>query len=481
MAGAVGRSLAPVAPDQWLDLANARRACDVDRLVAGWDAQNLTLVNVRARIERLALRPDDPRIGRALTRFIRAFPLTYSADNAAWQALTKLVVRTGDIRGLAELEEGATQALLRADVARLRTTLGALRFAAVDPARLARLRAAAAQLPPMSEAAVLEASQTRVDVDEAELVRRICASPTNDEPRLVYGDFLTERGDLRGELIALQFKESPTPKDHKRIRALIREHGSAWLGPIEPAVEKPGRVFARGFLSEARVHFKSDEQRRTLLTHPLWNTLEVLHAGRGSVDAFLLACPLLGLRRIAGWGTRAALAAQMAARAAPYPQLEQLSLSLDGAEPAALATLGTAQALPRLNSLDLLGWEEIEAPEAQRWLLDSALARQLKRLRLTAFVWNVRDWLTALGALESFEVGVHERLAFFRAPGGWTVRVSCAHAYAPYAAKVLPPLRDQVQRVVLDRGSAGPGEEARVNARFDEIKKALKDFEVTEV
>ena len=43
---------------------------------------------------------------------------------------------------------------------------------------------------------------------EAELLAAIHADPRDDAPRLVYADWLLERGDVRGELIVLHTMRS---------------------------------------------------------------------------------------------------------------------------------------------------------------------------------------------------------------------------------------------------------------------------------
>ncbi|MCW5805882.1 MAG: TIGR02996 domain-containing protein [Deltaproteobacteria bacterium] len=74
---------------------------------------------------------------------------------------------------------------------------------------------------------------------EAELVGAIAAALDDDAPRLVYADWLAERGDPRGELIQLQVavdgmleedeRRKPT---EKRLKALLEEHGESWLGRL---------------------------------------------------------------------------------------------------------------------------------------------------------------------------------------------------------------------------------------------------------
>ncbi|MBA3541481.1 MAG: TIGR02996 domain-containing protein [Deltaproteobacteria bacterium] len=41
-------------------------------------------------------------------------------------------------------------------------------------------------------------------MDERDLIAAVAEAPDDDAPRLVYADWLMERGDPRGELVALQ-------------------------------------------------------------------------------------------------------------------------------------------------------------------------------------------------------------------------------------------------------------------------------------
>jgi uncharacterized protein (TIGR02996 family) len=72
--------------------------------------------------------------------------------------------------------------------------------------------------------------------DEAAFMQAIVADPTDDSPRLVYADWLEERGDLRGEFLRIQTMLARMPKKDKRyasLRKRLKELRSAidseWL------------------------------------------------------------------------------------------------------------------------------------------------------------------------------------------------------------------------------------------------------------
>jgi uncharacterized protein (TIGR02996 family) len=93
---------------------------------------------------------------------------------------------------------------------------------------------------------------------ERTLFAAILAAPDDDEPRLVYADWLMERGDPRGEFIAMQCQ--PARFDaaaFERAWRAEREHREVWLAPL---VERLGPdalrlVFARGFVEKLAVTF----------------------------------------------------------------------------------------------------------------------------------------------------------------------------------------------------------------------------------
>src|SRR5262245_31158206 len=110
--------------------------------------------------------------------------------------------------------------------------------------------------------------------DGTALLAAIHAAPRDDAPRLVYGDWLLEQGDPRGELIALQYKRRSGSLDKAamdRETELIEEHGAMWLGELAGVAR--GRGFDRGFLSSVYV-LAHDEGVALRLSDPTWSTVE---------------------------------------------------------------------------------------------------------------------------------------------------------------------------------------------------------------
>lgn len=70
---------------------------------------------------------------------------------------------------------------------------------------------------------------------EAELVQQIVERPEDPAPRLVLGDLLLERGDVRGEL--LQLERDGTLAGQQRLQKLARTHASYLAGDIASCVK----------------------------------------------------------------------------------------------------------------------------------------------------------------------------------------------------------------------------------------------------
>jgi uncharacterized protein (TIGR02996 family) len=88
----------------------------------------------------------------------------------------------------------------------------------------------------------------------SQLLAEIAAHPDDDGPREVYADVLTQRGDVRGELITLQLarrRGKPTAAAKQREKELLANHKAALLGPFAHAAKRTGLKFDRGFLVEA--------------------------------------------------------------------------------------------------------------------------------------------------------------------------------------------------------------------------------------
>lgn len=94
----------------------------------------------------------------------------------------------------------------------------------------------------------------------AALWEQIAAHPDELGPRIVLGDALLERGDPRGELIALQCgagERAGSPEERARakhrVRQLVEQLWKCWLGPLAPFLHQRGCELRRGMLEVVRV------------------------------------------------------------------------------------------------------------------------------------------------------------------------------------------------------------------------------------
>ena len=138
-----------------------------------------------------------------------------------------------------------------------------------------------------------------------DFIAQILAAPDDDRPRLVYADYLMERGDPLGELIAVQCALArhdatdedvgDVPRMRVRERALLSAHATAWRTAAGLADWQGG--FRRGFIED--VYFMSGEafvaQADMLLDKaPLVRAVKVAH-DHGHICRWPGATRLVGL------------------------------------------------------------------------------------------------------------------------------------------------------------------------------------------
>ncbi|MEK6235019.1 MAG: TIGR02996 domain-containing protein, partial [Planctomycetales bacterium] len=89
-------------------------------------------------------------------------------------------------------------------------------------------------------------------------LREVCDNPLDDAPRLIFADWLEERGDVRGEFIRLQCDLESMMEHHPRrgkakwkVNQLIKKHGKTWASNLPSAVR--AYDFRRGFVEHVCV------------------------------------------------------------------------------------------------------------------------------------------------------------------------------------------------------------------------------------
>jgi uncharacterized protein (TIGR02996 family) len=166
-------------------------------------------------------------------------------------------------------------------------------------------------------------------------VQAILDDPDDDSLRLIYADWLEERGDPRGEFIRVQYAlagmdadDPRRPPLEARERALLKEHGAVWAGPLPQLVKEYS--FCRGFVGEVTLGAESFLER--------------------GAELFRLS-PVQTVR-LSGWGSQIAAVAN-APHLSRVRGLDLRHLRLFDVGSAPLRTLLDSLYLDRLTSLDL--------------------------------------------------------------------------------------------------------------------------------
>ena len=120
-----------------------------------------------------------------------------------------------------------------------------------------------------------------------EWVAWVMADPDDLGRRAPWADWLLERGDPRGELLALQLAERAlTPKENKRVASLVKAHGMSWIGKLKGVADQ--LEFERGVLTGCRI--AAVPEGRVAPDDPHWATIE-----RMTVPSYTVA-PVLAAR-----------------------------------------------------------------------------------------------------------------------------------------------------------------------------------------
>jgi uncharacterized protein (TIGR02996 family) len=260
-------------------------------------------------------------------------------------------------------------------------------------------------------------------------IAAVYARPDDDGARQVVADWLAEKGDPRGEFIALQLSKQP---GSKREKELEKKHGRDWLGPLGKVLLRGGVVFRRGFPAAGR-YGGSKKLPAGHESWPEWATFEELDlepAMTLSRDKWKLlgggACK--SLRKV--FGLSSGDVDRFVSQGTTYPwESVHIALPYPGVPKAPLASLPT----PQLTELRLDGRTEHGGLELLRTPLG-------KRLRHYAFVWRQPDLIAAHAAasaspsLETLtlwwgtgwaRLDAHDgyRVRLRRVKGGWKLEV----------------------------------------------------------
>ncbi len=217
-----------------------------------------------------------------------------------------------------------------------------------------------------------------VGVKIDDLYAAVYENPDDDTPRLMLADVLQERGDARGEFIALQVARAATgARPSRRENELLGIWGREWLGGLEPVLLKGDLKFVRGFLAECSYDGLSPPG--DLADAPEWATvthLDVTHAGQYASGAWelMLSPRFKSLRHLRG-----ASDADLTAIADSRQPLswESIDFSLFGVKGSSWDLLSRSMPLPVLTALGLRSVHRAPLRELTLARVESLLAGPL--------------------------------------------------------------------------------------------------------
>ncbi|MBS1148502.1 MAG: hypothetical protein H6Q89_200 [Myxococcaceae bacterium] len=263
-------------------------------------------------------------------------------------------------------------------------------------------------------------------------------------------DHLLERGDPRGEFIALQLEKQRRPLSStgaRREKQLLHTHRAAWLGPLQKMLVGEEK-WARGFLSEAWVKLNG-----ATAGDPRWNTVEKINlsVADSTTPSELGGGNFRALHTLHG---AFRLGLEVLLKTEHRPPLEELELSGPGSQSGwnrqQLAALLKMTAYPTLTRLKLSPalwpWEARQL----QWLWGSALARQLHSLELDLNLpLDVAGCLHAAAQLPGLQrLVVGHSFFYFELTRGLDGRLSALHLHfsavtqnASYLPQLSTPLR----------------------------------------
>lgn len=401
----------------WSALAKKADVRDLPRLFAATLTTNAEEATDRLKV---LAKLDDPRLTTLILAALEAPPWRANVFKGFVTQALSIIVKSRDVRAREVLADLAPRykGIIESSVGDFVSTKLALAAKELEPIEPKPLSTADEKKLATLPAAPVKPKQAKRR-NEQELLSLIYASPDDDQPRLVYADALSERGDERGEFISLQIARAQgraTPEQLAREEdlALDRKRRTAWALPLANGGDC---TLERGF--PERITLKTATAKK-IIGDPAWATIrrvDGLESVSAKVGAALVDHPAFShVRELGtlkpnlaalldpkprGWTALKADFTPSVEQTTSWAALEVLELWGDEEQPKL-----TAEVLAPLTKLVELGVDD-------RLLAPNALAAlpKLKRLRLgLEDTPPVSGLLKPLTALEVLEVWAASRL-----------------------------------------------------------------------
>jgi uncharacterized protein (TIGR02996 family) len=457
--------------EHWRAVAERQSPPDLERLVSVALPRKYTDAEPLVRL--LMRWPDDPRLARFLARLVAGAAFTPKHIGSAvdglrafYRSMMQRLVELGDSRSLRALEERAylepRHRAWRSDLAR----------------HASQLRQRPVPVLDATERLLIEEMASRCPTDAAatplgkQLLAGVYEQPHDLAARAVWADFLTERGDPRGEFITLQLARRanvPTEAARKRERSLLKDHAVRWMGSIGRWFDEKNPIFEDGLFAGGRYAARAYDGPRLdaeILRDLAWRVIRELDIHE-YFDPSLLSHPnLAGVRRLRAPDR---LVRKLSQTTWPFEELVVTELSMQRITAHPLAT-GTA--FPALKVLGFYGC----VCQALAWLDGAPM---LDRLEHVIFGTNAVNTVPLLpGLTRSALPRVSIRDSFDMIPSGWDHELTRDHRgmfgrlrsrlfYRPglspakiemdlrFTLQELP--RDQLTEVVIERSTSTLG------------------------
>lgn len=384
--------------EAWLAVEAAKDPADVDRLMATLAHGNMN--QVRERLAALSTREPDPRVAAGLEAMLAAPPsvaFVKSASSTMWTMVFAELARIADPR-----TRTINERLPWIEHDRATSPFDAGKLRARTANAVAKVALAIAPPPPLTPEmrAICDAIVVEPGDRGADLLAKIYDDPHDLAARAVYGDWLAEQADPRGELIALQLARGVYNDGFDRFRhrdrhgsqrerTLLRTHQSVWSGPLGALLSDI--TFELGFPYRGTI---APKVSLSALAIPEVATLaHLVLRDPGNVEV-LARRPFHGLRWVSGltWRSFATLAT---ARDVPAIRAARLHMySGDEALPADLGMLASPWPLERL---EIHAWTAPAPDDHVRAFMRTALVRRLRTLRIGFQCRNDRVYVPAFG------------------------------------------------------------------------------------